>query len=637
MQKNQLPTISEFFYATCAKFASRQALLFNPDLYYNDNNGRFTYQEVQDRVEAIACGLLALGFAKGERAAIMSANSPYWMQADFAIINSGGVTVTIYPTLSLNEASYIINDSTSRYFFVGTEEILAKVLPDLGKMPSLKKIIVMDLTYRGKGDTTLGLSQLLDLGREYKAGSSQTYAERWQGNKLDDWASIIYTSGTTGKGKGAILTHRTFSSRLVETMATFSNVGISITEEDLGLSFLPLSHIYERGCGEMLAVYNGACTAYADKPATIMQDMQKYQPTWFNCVPRLYERVYLGVQEQMGASKVKKALFDWAMAVGREVLVYRTDSHGRINMAFDFDVKQRLPLGLRLKFTLADKLFAKVRDLFGSRFKLSFSASASLAPELSTMFYIMGIRVIEGYGLTETCTACNFNPPGGLKPGKVGPVANGSTGRLAEDGEYIVGGAGLFIGYLNQSEETAAAFTPDGWFKTGDLGEFDEDGYLRIVDRKKAIICLSTGKNVAPAKIENLFSTSGVIEQVFVVGDERKFISALLVPNFNHFIQLFDRENIAYDQDQLVYSYATGMPICVEVGQDFVAQPILRELLAKEVAAANTGLEKFEQVKQYAILSRRFTEENGEITPTLKTKKRVILDNYQDTIEGLYK
>ncbi|MEW5954189.1 MAG: long-chain fatty acid--CoA ligase [Bacillota bacterium] len=637
MQTNQLSTISEFFYATCNRFPSRQAQLFNPNMFGNDNNGSFTYQEVLDRVEAMACGLLALGLEKGERAAIMAANSPYWVHADFAIINCGGVTVTIYPTLSANEASYIINDSSSRYLFVGSEDILARIRPEPGNMPSLKKIIVLDLTYRGGDDLTLGLNQFLDLGREFKASGGQLYTGRWQGNTLEDWASIIYTSGTTGKGKGAILTHYTFSSRLAHTMETFARVGVSVTEEDLCLSFLPLSHIYERGCGEMLAVYTGACTAFADKPATIMQDMQKYNPTWFNCVPRLYERVYLGIQEQMASSKVKKALFNWALDVGQEVLAYRTDSHGRINMALDFDIKQRLPLGLRLKFTLADKLFARIRALFGSRFKQSFSASASLAPELSTMFYIMGIRVIEGYGLTETCTACNFNPPAGLKPGKVGPAANGSTGRLAEDGEYLVGGAGLFIGYLNQPGETEAAFTPDGWFRTGDLGEIDKDGYLRIVDRKKAIICLNTGKNVAPAKIENLYSTSGVIEQVFIVGDERKYITALLVPNFNHFIQLFDRENIPYDQDKLVYSHATGMPICVEVGEDFVAQPLLREMIAKEVAAANNNLESFEQVKRYAVLSKRFTEERGEITPTMKTKKRVILENYQDVIEGLYK
>lgn len=634
MQDNQYKTISHIFHGNCEKFSSRRAQAFNTELYHS--NGSFTYGEMKDRVEKMACGLLALGFEKNERAAIMSTNSPYWTHADFTVINCGGVTVTIYPTLSLNEASYIINDSESRYLFAGSSEILERILPGLDKLPSLRKIIVLDMQYRGENEKIIGLSQLLDLGQEYLRQNLPLYTDRWQSIGLDDWASIIYTSGTTGQGKGAILTHRSFSTRLYHTMETFSRTGISVTEEDVCLSFLPLSHIFDRGCSQMLAVYAGACIAYGDKPATILQDMQKYQPTWFSCVPRLYERIYITIQEQMAASPVKKFIFKKALAVGKKVLGYRTDSHGRINMAPDFDVAARLPLGLRIAHAMSEKIFSRIRSLFGSRLQFSFSAGAGISAELSTLFYIMGIRVVEGYGLTETCTACNVNPLNGIKPGMVGPAANGSVGMLAEDGEYLTRGAGLFKGYLNKPEETAEVLTPDGWFRTGDLGEIDEDGYLKIVDRKKAIIVLSTGKNVAPAKIESRFSTSSTIEQIFVIGDEKKYISALLVPNFNYFIQLYDRENIAYDKGKLVYSNASGAPLCVEVGEDFMNQPLLKDTITREVESVNTTLEEFEVLKKYAILPRRFTEERGEITPTLKPKKRVILENYSGVVETLY-
>ncbi|GBF32348.1 long-chain-fatty-acid--CoA ligase [Desulfocucumis palustris] len=636
MDNSALPTICQGFYSTAEKYSNRRAQLFNNELY-KDNNGCFTYGEMLERVESIARGLLSLGLEKQERAAIMAANSPYWTQADLAVINCGCVTVTIYPTLSLNEASYIINDSGCRYLFAGNGDILARILPGLGDMPTLEKIIVLEMGYKGDGEKIMGLGELAELGRKGAESLHRQYTGRRLGVSLEHWASIIYTSGTTGTGKGVILTHRSFSSRVMGVLENFPQMGVSITREDVCLSFLPLSHIFDRGSGQMLAIFTGACIAYGDKPSTILQDLQKYNPTWFNCVPRLYERIYITIREQMSQNPVKKFIFNRALAVGRKVLEYRTDDHGRINMAHDFNVAEKLPPLLRFRYALADRVFARVRALFGSRFKQSFSAGAGISAELATFFYIMGVRVLEGYGLTETCNACNLTPLNGIKPGKVGPVVAGSTARLGEDGEYITGGAGLFAGYLNKPEETAGAFTPDGWFKTGDVGEIDRDGYLKIVDRKKAIIVLNTGKNVAPAKIEKLFATSSCVEQAFVVGDDRKYIGVLLVPNFNYFIELYQRENISFDKSKLVYSNIAGAEICVQVGEDFVSRGILREMLDKEVARVNRRLEEYETVKKYAVITRRFTEETGELTPTLKPKKRVILANYNDVVEGLYK
>lgn len=636
MQQNKLKTLSESFYFSARRLSSRNAQLFNQELYNLEDKGVLTWQEMTDRIEAIACGLLSLGIERQERVAIMSPSSPYWTQVDVGVMNTGACLVTIYPTLSLFETDYIINDSQSRYLLVGNADILARILPGLNQMPSLQKVIVLDRAYQSDDERIINLEQLMELGREYAKKNFAVYEKRWQENTLDDWATILYTSGTTGLGKGVILTHWCFASRMEGVNNYFAKHGMTNNENDLTLSFLPLAHIFDRGSCQWMALVNGATIAYADSPATILADMQKYNPTWFNCVPRLYEKIYIQFNQQLADSAVKKKLFDWAIGVGMEVLAYRTDANGAINMSPNFDVVAKLPLGLKLKFKIADKLFAKVRALFGSRFRYAFSASAAIAPDLLKFFYALGFPVIEGYGSTESTNACLLNPITGCKPGYVGPAANGSTARIAEDGELEIGAAGIFIGYINKPEENEACFTEDGYFKTGDIVIQDDQGYFKIVDRKKSIICLATGKNIAPAKIENLFATSAAIEQTFIIGDERNSITMLVVPDFNYFISVFDKNGIEYDKEKLVYSHASGTPICEEVGPDFIAVPLLQEMIAADIKNANARLEEFEVVKRYTILANKFTEARGEFTPTQKTKKKAILENYADIIDSMY-
>ncbi|MGE5379437.1 MAG: AMP-dependent synthetase/ligase [Methylocystaceae bacterium] len=629
-------TMSQAFYNSATNYADRVVQRFNPDLYHGDNNGEFTWRELQDRAETIASGFLTLGLDKKDRVAIVANNSPYWTQVDIGVTCSAGVLVTIYPTLSLQEITYIVNDSGSRYLLVGNESILSRILPGLDQMPTLQKIIVLDLEYKGSSPFIISLRQLLDLGKENRQQTKPEYEFRWQNITLDDWATILYTSGTTGQGKGVILTHRSFSSRADGVDVFFAAGGNSITDQDVTLSFLPLSHIYDRGVTQWTAIWNGSTICYADSPATLMADLPRYNPTWISCVPRLYEKIYMQFQQMLAASPVKKKMFEWALKVGEEVLAYRTDSHGRINMTAEFNVISLLPLGLRIKFAIADRLFAKVRALFGSRLRCAHSASAGISPDLLKFFYICGVPIAEGYGLTETTSACCDNPLNACKPGTVGTEACGARVRVAEDGELETAEAGLFAGYLNKPEETAAAFTDDGWFKTGDLVQKDADGYYRIVDRKKAIICLAIGKNVAPLKLEGLFSTSIAIDQIFLIGDERNFISALIVPNFAYFMELFERENVAYDHSKVVTGETNGMVLCIEVGKDFIDKPLLKQAIDEAVLAVNQQLENFERIKQYTVLPNRFTEERGELTPTQKTKKRIILKNYAEVIEELY-
>ncbi len=494
----------------------------------------------------------------------------------------------------------------------------------------------MDLSYKRCDGRTIGLWELMETGRKWRKEKHALFLERMEGVTLDDWCTILYTSGTTGKGKGVVLTHRCISSRIEGVNEFFSRSGMTITHEDVTLCYLPLSHIFERGSCELLAICRGACIAYADKPGTLLQDMQKYNPTWINCVPRLYEKIYIAFREKMSENPLKEKLFDMAFHVGRKALDYRRDHRGCYNMSPRYDLEARLPLFLKMQYRLADRLFSQVRALFGNRFRFAFSASAGIAPDLLRFFYTLGLAVMEGYGSTESASACILNPLTACKPGYMGIEANGSFARVAPDGELEISGAGIFGGYLNVAENSKESFTEDGWFKTGDVVKKDDYGYYRIIDRKKAIICTATGKNIAPAKLENRFSLSHVIEQAFFIGDERNYISALIVPNLDYFIDLFDRENIPYDKNGLRHSEIGGMRVCVEAGEDFVNHPRLRELIEQDVASANSMLEDFEQIRKYTILKVRFTEENGRLTPTQKTRKKAILNDYADAIEGMY-
>ncbi len=632
----QLKTVPQYFHATCERFPDRDAQLFNPALYPSEGRDRFTYSALLERVEAIAGGLMSMGLAAREKVAIMAASSPYWTHTDMAVSDCGAASVTIYPTLSIGEVSYIINDSKSRFLFVDGAGTLGLVKKGWDSMPALERVIVLDLSFRSDDGRVTGLADLIERGKEWMKSGRDAYERRWSEVRLEDVFTILYTSGTTGRGKGVILTHWAAASRMEGTSEFMDRYHMGVTQEDVTLCFLPLSHIFDRGSCQLLALCKGACIAYADKPGTLLADMQKYNPTWINCVPRLYEKIYVTFQQQMSASPVKKRLFDWALGVGRRALEYRKDANGCYNMSADFELASRLPLGLRLKFRMADRLFAKVRALFGNRFRLSFSASAGIAPDLLVFYYTLGLAVVEGYGSTESFNACVLNPLTACKPGYMGINANGSYTRVAPDGELEISGAGLFAGYLNKPEEDAASFTADKWFMTGDLVRQDAQGYFKIVDRKKAIICTAVGKNIAPAKIENLFSTSTAVEQIFLVGDERNFITALIVPNFNYFADLYRKEGTSFNESALEWSTASGVPICVKVGDDFLRVPALIDMIGKDVRAANAQLEDFERIKKYTVLSSRFTEANGQLTPTQKTKKKPILEAYRDVIDKMY-
>lgn len=629
-------TMAGVFYNTVEHFPDHLAQVFAAELYDGDCDGELTWTELRERVELMSCGLIELGLQKGERVALMSANSPYWTAAELAVCCMGGVLVTIYPSLSLGEVQYITGDSDCKYLVVGTEKLLDRLLPHLDTMPGIRKVVVLRMEYRSSDPRVISLKQLIELGQDTADRNMPVYHQLREGLTLDDWASILYTSGTTGQGKGAVLAHGTFTGRLDPVDEVFAFGGMTVTENDRVLSLLPLSHIFERVAAEWAAIAMGSSIAYGESPASIVADLNRFNPSWFCCVPRIYEKVFVQINSNMSASAVKKRLFAWALKVGDKVLEYRRDERGLYNLTPEFDVKARLPFTLKLQYALADKLFAKIRALFGTAYRFSISAGTGISPSLIRFFNIMGVTVLEGYGLTETTSALSLSVMNASKFGSPGPPGFGAVWRLAEDGEIEVSGPGIFLQYLNQPEVTAAAFTEDGWFKTGDIGTVDENGYYSIVDRKKAIICTKNGKNIAPAKIEHLFGTSKYIEQIFLMGDERDFIAALIVPNFNYFIEFYERRDIKYDKSALEYVEANGQQLCSAVGDDFLDHSSLRRRIAGEVERNNRKLEQFERIREYAILKERFSEENGQLTPTSKVKKRVIMQAYADLVEEIY-
>jgi len=622
-------TFPELLNRNVIKYGTRRAQWWKR----GDTTHSINYAELGFIVKQLTAGLMSLGIQKGDRVAIASHTAPQWMWADYSILCAGGITVCIYPTLSAKEMSFIINDSGSKILYVQDEEILQRALSVADEMPTLQKCIIMKDDYKGSDSRVLTLPQVRELGIQLLAKDKLAYESRWRSVDILDPMTIVYTSGTTGRQKGVVHTHFSINAACCRDL----RIVPEYREDDIMLSFLPLAHTYERECGHGTAMMAAVTIAYSS-PMTLIEDLKVFKPTVFMSVPRIYERVFMAMRDMASKSPVTKKIFEFAIKTGLQLTEARSDENGFVDMSEGINFTEGVGKWLAFKYKLVDKIiFSKVRETLGGRFRFAFSAAGSLSADLCKVFMAMGVRIYEGYGATETCNTINLNLPHKVLPGYVGPVCNGVEGRIASDGEWQVRGNNIFTHYWNNPEATNETFTEDGFYKTGDIVQMGPDGYIKIVDRKKGIMVLDTGKNVPSAKIESLFSVSRYVDIVFPIADDKPYVGALVVPKYDVFIELFKKEGIPYDQSKLVFFEEGATRTCVAVGDDFIQNELLRKLVDEDIQEANKELEEYERIKKYVIVNRKFSESNGEMTPTLKVKRNVVLKNFEKEIQELYK
>jgi long-chain acyl-CoA synthetase len=573
-----------------------------PDLLLVKREGQFRpipTSEVVDAVRRLAQAMQKAGLGAGDRVALMADNGPHWPIIDFATLTSGGVTVPIYPTLLPEQSSYIVNDSGAKLVFVHTNEQLEGLLAHRDELPQLEKLILIEGEPASGNDVVTTLEAFAATAGEVDV---EAFGDRAHSVQPDQLASLVYTSGTTGKPKGVMLTHGNFVSNLLTGAELFT-----FDHTKTALSFLPLSHVFERTV-DYCYFYRGCSIAYAESVQAVAQNLGEVKPHFFVSVPRVYEKVLAKVYDNVEkGSPIKRRIFEWATGVAREALPWR--------------LRHESPPGLLgLQLALADRLvFGKIRERLGGRFEFAISGGAPLGRDVAEFFWGAGVHVYEGYGLTETSPVIAANFPRHTKLGTVGQVIDDCEVKFADDGEIVVRGPNIMKGYFNLPEATAEALDDDGFFHTGDIGHLDDEGYLVITDRKKEIIVNAYGKNIAPAPIENLLKASRYISQAVVIGDRRKFLSALLVPDF-----------------EALASWAAQQGLEAGEPEALVEQEAVKELFQGELEKVNEELAHYEEIQKFELIPREFTLEGGELTPTQKVKRRVINDKYGSLIDGIY-
>ena len=574
-------------------YAAKPALAYKEK---GDDYKEISYADFGDSIAQFSNGLRSLGVGKEDRIAILSENRPEWAISDFGILKVGAINVPMFSTLTAAQVSYILNDSGAKILCVSTVKQLEKVTAIRDNVETLETIILYDSTDAELPDGVVSFKDVCESGKDADTENVDPVSE-------DDIATIIYTSGTTGNPKGVMLTHANF---LFNYNACKSLVDVG--ETDVLLSFLPLSHVFERLGGHYVPLFSGAKIAYAESTFTVAQNMQEVSPTVMLSVPRLYETMHDRVLRAVEAgSSLKQKIFHWGVAVGSKVS--SSIQQGR-NPSILLGIKQ----------SIADKLvFAKLKAATGGNLRFFISGGAALPQSIAEFFHAAGILILEGYGLTETSPVISLNYPDKWKFGTVGVSVPGIEVQIAEDGEILTRGPHVMKGYFNNDAATAEVIDSEGWFYTGDIGLIDEDGFIKITDRKKNIIVLSNGKNVAPQPIESQLIQSPFINQIMLVGNERKNVAALIVPNFDA-LKSWGAEN------ELAASEISDMLKTREVQQ----------LIQKEIRERLTDFADFEQVRRFALLEREFSQEEDEMTPTLKLKRNVIIEKFSDEIEGMY-
>ncbi len=590
-------SIVGMFARQAEKLGKRTALLVKREGKYKE----ISWIDFLNQVKWFALGLNSLGVKKEDKVCLLAENRPEWAFCDLAILSLGAANVPIYPTSSALEIEFIVNHSEAQILIVSTPEQYSKIGQIRKNCPRLGKVIALDpLT-----DSDLFVSSfasISEMGKREDVKQPALYDSLYHEVKPGDLASIIYTSGTTGEPKGAMLTHRNFMSN-VEAAAKVLPAG----EEDRSLSFLPLSHVFERMAGYYFLIHQGASIAYAENVNTVPENLLEVHPTIVASVPRLYEKMYARMLDQVQSGDfLKKKLFLWSLNVGRASSSYRI-------------AKTKMPLFLRVQYQIAKRLvFQKIKARLGGKLRFFISGGAPLSKEIAEFFFSADVLILEGYGLTETSPVVSVNAPEAFKFGTVGRPVSEVEVKIASDGEILVRGPNVMLGYFKNEEGTREAIK-DGWFYTGDIGEFDSDGFLKITDRKKDLIVTSGGKNIAPQKIENLLVADKYIAQICICGDRKNYLTALIVPDFAQ-----------------IEKYARYKGISYQNPQNLTANNLIQDLIRRRIEGRSATLANYERVKYFTLLPEEFTQEKGELTPTLKLKRKVINQRYRSQIETMY-
>jgi len=605
MDSSEIKTLNELFLTAVAKHAKPDCFLFKSEGQYQGVSS----QEALRKVAALASLLGRLHVERGDRVAILSENRVEWALTDYALLGMGAIPVPIYTTLLEPDIEYILRDSGAKGIVVATEPQLAKIVNVRPRLPDLKFVLAMDCNkLQGTGAECWEGSIALELG--LMTNAVEVFTAKATAVQPHDIATILYTSGTMGKPKGVILTHANIVSNVLECAKLFP-----LTRDDAGVSLLPLSHILERTL-DFLCFWTGATIAYAESLDALPLNLREVKPTLIGVVPRVLEKIHDRVMEAVRAAPpARQKIFYWALGVGKQAFPYRLKG-------------QRLPLGLRLKYSLADALiFSKVREQLGGRIRIMASGAAPLAQGLAEFFYAMDLPVYEGYGLTETSPVISINYPGHTKLGTVGPLIGGVEVTFGEENCDPEGGAGREIlvkgpnvspGYYHLEEESRGAFVA-GWFHTGDLGAMDEEGYLRITGRRKNLFKTSGGKYVSPEKLENLFQSHPYVHQIVVLGDGRKFVGALVTPVFPH-----------------LEAHARTQGITFATREELVAHAEVHAFMQQLVDETTRWLPPHERIRQIVLLPQELSMGEGEVSATLKVKRAVVEEKYRQVIEEMF-
>ena len=592
---DRVATLALAFERQAAKYGDRTFLTNKRDKQWQSHS----FAAISDAAGRLRAGLAALGVGVGDRVAILSDNSPQWIVVDQAVLGLGAIVVPLYTTSGVEETRHVITDSGANIIAVAGSELVKKVLALAPSLPQLKAIIAIHHGAEPRPAAN-GEPQVMTL----ESASGHTPAPAAQGIE-SDLATIIYTSGTTGPSKGVMLTHANILANCYDALEA-----LTLCETDQTLSVLPIAHSFERTAGYYAVTMAGGSIAFAEGLTSIAANLQEIRPTVLLVVPRLLEAIYSRVMKQVESSPgYRRALFNAALSAGKQAAEYR--HHGK-----------PVPAQLAVPMMLYRKLvFARITAIFGGRLRYLISGGAPLPKEIFRFLAAAEVPIVEGYGLTEAAPVVSVNlDHGRTRIGTVGRALPTVQVMTASDGELLVRGANVMKGYYKREDETREAIDADGWLHTGDIASIDAEGYIAITDRKKEIIVLSGGKNISPANLETRLATDPYIAQVCVIGDRRKHLAALLVPNL---------ENLG---DYLRQHGLDGKP-----PEELVQSPLLRELYGAKLKEFNKPLSDVEAISAFILIARPFSQENGELTPTLKLRRKVVQEHYRDQIDSMYR